>query len=439
MKRPEGFKGFSIMSIGEIISLVGSSMTQFGLGIWIWQKTGNATPFSIVSTLFFVPNMIFTPVAGALVDRWPKKRALILPDLAAGIVTIITLILYKTNNLDLWFIYIASFVSGTFNAFQWPAYSVTISIMLKKEEYGKANGLFSLTDTAPMVIAPIVAGALLPIIKLGGIMTIDIITFIFAIGAVLWVAIPDIRKEVSEKVSLFKDAIFGFPYIAKIKPLFYLLLFFLCVNFFSGFYTTLLSPMILAKTNNNAMFLGMVESALGIGGMVGGFIMTVWGGTKRKIYSLIGGIMIVGFGIALLGLSKVLISYLIAGCTIGVFAIIANSSNQAIWQLKVPPSLQGRVFSARRVISQFISVIPMAISGPIVDKFLTPVFDRSINLVSIFGKSKGGAISLMTFVAGIMIIFVSIIGFLSPEIMKVEEAETNKISEEQNLKEMNLQ
>ncbi|MEA3313000.1 MAG: MFS transporter, partial [Caldisericota bacterium] len=232
MKRPTGFKGFSIMSIGQVISLIGSSMTQFGIGIWIWQTTGNATPFSIVASLFFIPNLIFSPFAGALVDRWPKKKALILPDLAAGIITILTLILFKTNNLTLWFLYIASFVSGIFNAFQWPAYSVTISIMLKKEEYGRANGLFSLTESGPMVVAPIVAGALLPIIRLDGIMIIDIITFIFAVGAILWVIIPDIRKEVTEKVNLFKDAIFGFLYIFKRKPLLYLLLIFLGVNFF---------------------------------------------------------------------------------------------------------------------------------------------------------------------------------------------------------------
>jgi DHA3 family macrolide efflux protein-like MFS transporter len=142
LKRPQGFKGFSIMSIGEIISLVGSAMTQFGIGIWIWKATGNATPFSIVATLFFIPVIIFTPIAGALVDRWPKKRSLILPDLAAGIITIITLTLYITNHLTLLYIYSAAFVTGIFNAFQWPAYSVTISIMLKREEYGRANGLF---------------------------------------------------------------------------------------------------------------------------------------------------------------------------------------------------------------------------------------------------------------------------------------------------------
>jgi len=242
-----------------------------------------------------------------------------------------------------------------------------------------------------MVIAPIVAGALLPIIKLDGIMIIDIITFIFAVGAVLWVIIPDIRKEVTEKVSLFKDAIFGFHYIFKRKPLLYLLLIFLGVNFFSGLYSTLIAPMILAKTNNNAVFLGMIESSFGIGGIAGGILMTIWGGAKKKIISLLFGILISGIGSMILGLSNVLISFLIAGSIIGIAGVVANASSQAIWQFKVPPSLQGRVFSARRVVAQLVGVIPMACSGIFVDRFLTPI--------------------------------IPIIGFLSPIIMKVEEEE----------------
>lgn len=444
MKRPQGFKGFSIMSIGEIISLVGSAMTQFGIGIWIWKTTGNATPFSIVSTLFFVPVIIFTPLAGALVDRWPKKKSLILPDLAAGIITIITLTLYITNHLTLLYIYTAAFVTGIFNAFQWPAYSVTISIMLKKEEYGRANGLFSLTESAPLVISPVVAGALLPLINLRGIMIIDIITFLFAIGAVLWVSIPDVRKKIGEKANLMKEAVFGFPFIFRRKPLFSLLLIFLFVNLFAGFYTTLIAPMVLAKTNNNSVFLGIVESSLGIGGIVGGLLMTLWGGTKRKIYSLVLGIMLIGIGAIILGLSKSLLSYIIAGTTIGIFGVVTNSSNQAIWQTKIPYELQGRVFSARRVISQCISIIPMAISGPLVDNFITPIFNRSegiiyifnryINLPFIFGQGKGGAISLISFLAGCMIFIISLSAFLFPVIMRVEDAEIILDKEEEKVK-----
>lgn len=421
MKRPSGFKGFSIMSIGQIISITGSAMTQFGLGIWIWEKTGNATPFSIIATAFFIPNLIFSPIAGALIDRWPRKRSLILPDLAAGLVTITLLILLISNKLSLSFIYIASFIEGTFNAFQWPAYSVTISIMLKKEEYAKANGLFSMTDSAPTVLAPIVAGALMPFIGLKGIMITDIVTFLFAIGAVLWVYIPKNIIEGNAKLSIFKDSLFGFGYIFARKALLLLLFVFLFTNFFSGFYSTLFTPLILAKTNNSSVSLGIVQSSFGIGGILGGLLMTVWGGTKKKIKTLLLGIMISGIGSIVLGLSKNLIMLVVSVLLIAISNVAANASSQAIWQSKVSPSLQGRVFSARRVIAQLVGVIPMLASGPLVDHVLGTFVDHKIVLNALFGIEKGGAIAMLASISGILTVITIMIGFSIPSLMHVED------------------
>ncbi|MGC9088889.1 MAG: MFS transporter [Caldisericia bacterium] len=427
MEKPSGFKGFTFMSIGQFISMVGSAMTQFGLAIWIWKVSGNATPFSIISTLFFIPNLIFSPFAGALIDRWPLKRSLILPDLAAGIVTILTLILYLLNRLNLPFLYIASFVSGTFNAFQWPAYSVTISVMLKKEDYGRANGLFSMVENGPIIIAPILAGILIPIINLSGVMIIDIITFLFAIGVVLWVFIPKIERKVSEaKTNLFKDAYFGFKYIFEKKPLLALLTVFLFVNFFGGFVNTLIAPLILSKTNNSSIALGVVQTSFGIGGLVGGLIMTVWGGTKKKVYSLIGGILLSSVGMIFFGLTKTVIFLSISGFFIMFLNVITNSSSQAIWQSKVPPNLQGRVFSARRVIAQLVGTIPMITSGPIVDKFLYKFFIDSNKFFNYFGIGKGGALSFLAVFSGILTVIVAIVAFANKLVMNVESIDINR-------------
>ena len=145
----QGFKGFTILTLGQLISMVGSSMTQFGLGIWIWEKTGNATPFSIIAVCFMVPNLLFSPIAGTLIDRWPKKRGLILPDLSAGLITVLLIVLFTSNHLNLPILYVGAFFSGMFNSLQWPAYSVTITLLIKKEELVRANGLHSICETAP--------------------------------------------------------------------------------------------------------------------------------------------------------------------------------------------------------------------------------------------------------------------------------------------------
>jgi MFS family permease len=417
------------MSVGQIISMTGSAMTQFGLSIWIWEKTGNATPFSIITTAFFIPSLIFSPIAGALIDRWPRKRSLILPDVAAGLVTITMLILLSINRLDLWFIYIASFIEGLFNAFQWPAYSVTISVMLNKEEYGKANGLFQMTDYAPMILAPLVAGFLLSIIGLKGIMSIDIATFILAVIAVLWVIIPENAASKEKPASnLFRDSIFGFKFIWKRKPLLLLLTVFLVTNFFGGFVNTLFAPMILTKVNNNSALYGIVQTFFGVGGILGGILMTAWGGTKKKIKSLLWGILVSGLGVSILGFTKNIVWLCVAALIMTVSSVVANSSSQAIWQTKVKPELQGRVFAARRVVAQLVGIIPMIASGPLVDHFLGPFVDHKIVLNALFGIEKGGAMSMLAAVSGALTI-IFIIGYsLIPMLMHVEDYEFDESS-----------
>ncbi len=431
MERPNGFKGFAIMSIGEIVSLIGSAMTEFGLAIWIWQKTGNATPFSILTTTFVVSNLIFSPIAGAFIDRWPRKRSLILPDLASAIVTFLTLILYLYGKLSLPFLYVAAFVSGAFNGFQWPAYSVTISAMLKKEEYGKANGLFSMTQSGPSFIAPALAGFLLPFIKLGGIMIVDLITFVAAFGAILWVKIPEnkrIQTEMKIK-NVLKDSVFGFKYIYRVKPLLALLSVFLVVNFFLNAWMPLISPMILAKFHDSSVILGIVQSSFGAAGVAGGALMTFWGGTKRKVVSLILGIILSAVGIILLGIANTVLFVVVAVVVISVTAVVANASSQAIWQSVVPLEIQGRVFSARKFIAQFIGVIPMALSGPFIDFYLSGKINSSAVLSAIFGAGKGGAIAFLASFSGIAVGIVGVVALFSPVIMNVEKTKPAEFQE----------
>lgn len=430
MNRPKGFRGFALLTLGQIVSFIGSGMTQFGLGIWIWKATGNATPFSIIAFAFFLPNMIFSTIAGAYVDRLPRKISLILPDLSSGIVTIVTLILFLSNKLTLPFLYLASFVSGAFNAFQWPAYSVTISSMLSREEYSRANGLFSLTESAPSLLAPLAAGFLFSIIGLEGIMLVDIITFVFAIAIVIIVEIPQVTTNES-KASILKDAVFGFGYIFERRELLLLLMVFLLTNFFGGFWNTLLSPMILGKFNGSSVILGTLETIFGVGGIIGGIVMSLWGGLKRRIHTLLIGIFVSAISEVIIGLSFSVLTIALAFLLIGVSNVFANSSSQSIWQSIVPIHLQGRVFSARRFIAQFASSIPMLISGPLVDKVLVKYFSKPNLLTGIFGFGKASSIGFLAFLSGILSIGIVIWAINNHFVMSVEN-----LSQEEQLKEV---
>ena len=185
IERPKGFVGFTIVWFGQVISLMGSAMSGFALTIWAWQITGQATALALMGFFSFGPTVLFSPIAGALVDRWNKKLVMMISDLAAGLSTIAILILYTSGHLQIWHMYVAGAFSGFFQAFQWPAYSSAISVMVPKAQYTRAAGMMSLAEWGSGIFAPVLAGALIGLIGIGPILWIDIATFIFAITALL--------------------------------------------------------------------------------------------------------------------------------------------------------------------------------------------------------------------------------------------------------------
>ncbi|HRW48428.1 MAG TPA: MFS transporter, partial [Caldilinea sp.] len=189
-REPRGMTAFTIIWIGQFLSLLGTSMTRFALTIWAFQVTGEATALALVGFFSFAPVIIFSPIAGALVDRWNRKFVMILSDLAAGLSTVAVLLLYATGRLEIWHLYVAGAFAGAFESFQFPAFSAAMSMLVPKAQYGRANGLVSLADSTTTIVAPILAGILLGIVGIAGIMAIDIVTFVVAVLAVLLVAVP---------------------------------------------------------------------------------------------------------------------------------------------------------------------------------------------------------------------------------------------------------
>ncbi|MFA5874045.1 MAG: MFS transporter, partial [Anaerolineales bacterium] len=303
-KRPAGMTGFIVVWIGQIISILASGMSGFGLSIWLFQQTRSATMMGLGFVSFILPFLLLSPIAGVMVDRYNRKLMMMVSDLAAVTATAGILVLQATGNLQFWHLFVANVLYGLGNTFQWPAYSAAISTMVKKEQYGRANGLMSLMEAGPGVLAPILAGALLPIIGLTGILLIDVITFFIAIGALLIVHVPQPEKTVEgqkEKGSIWREAAYGFTYIFKRPSLLGLQMIFFSGNLFSGIAWTVFTPMILLRTNDNSIILGSVNSAAAIGGVAGGLIMSAWGGFKKRTHGVLAGWIATGIFSALFG------------------------------------------------------------------------------------------------------------------------------------------
>jgi MFS family permease len=427
-EKATGMRGFFLIWVGQVFSMIGSQMTHFAMGIWAWQKTGQATPLALIGFFSVAPLVVFSPIAGVLVDRWNRKFVMALSDIGAGIVTLAIFILLLTDNLEIWHLYITGAIGGIFGAFQWPAYSAAITLMVPKKHYTRTSGMISMAESGVGILAPILAGFLLPMINVEGIIAIDLVTLIIALLFLLAVYVPEPeRKPIDKTVGGFLDElVYGFHYILNRPSLLQLQLVFFIGNLFSSVGFTLMNPMILAATGGDSAILGSVHGAGALGGLLGGLLLTVWGGPKERIHGVLYGWILFGvFGMSLMGLGRTTLIWLIASF-LGMLVIpMVNGSNQAIWQAKVAPEVQGRVFSVRRLVAQINAPIAMAAAGPLADDIFEPAMTTEGHwlgrlLGPIFGNEPGSGMSILLFLSGILVVGVALSAYQNRQIRDVE-------------------
>ena len=440
-KAPGGLAGFTIIWIGQLVSVVATQMSQFALTLWIYQKTSSAMALGLAQVFYVTPFLIITPVAGAMVDRYSRKLMMMVSDIGAGIATLSLLILSATGVLQIWHLYAAMTVMGMVNAFQWPSYSAAITTMVSKKQYGRANGMMSLVDAGPGVIAPLLAGTLIAFIKLTGILTIDVVTYALAVLTLSIVFVPQPQhtdEGRKAKGNLWKESVFGFKYIFARPSLLGLLTIFLVGNLFSGIAGTLFAPIVLARTGNNSVMMGTVQSTAAIAAVVGAVIMSAWGGFKRRINGIVWGWVISSlFGMTLFGFGRGLAAWIPTVMILTIFGPLINSSSQSIWQSKVAPDVQGRVFSARRLIAWTAQPIAPLIAGSVADYVLEPAMKSQTALSHFFGPwfgtGPGAGMGILITICGLGAGLAGLFGYMIPVIRNVEtllpDHEPEKVSE----------
>ena len=426
--RPTGLFGFTLVWLGQIISVLATQMTGFALTIWVFEKTGSATTLALMQVFFITPFLLISPLAGVLIDRYDRKLMMMVSDLTAGLATVAILILQAFGVLEVWHLFAAAILQGLGNAFQWPAYSAAISTMVPKEQYGRTNGMMSLIEVGPGVLAPLMAGALFPLIGLNGILSLDVITFVLAILILMFVHIPQPPRTVEGaqgQGNILTEALYGFRYIFARPSLLGLQMIFFFGNLCAGIAFTVVAPMILLRTGNDSVSLGFVQSAGAIGGVAGGVLMSAWGGFKRRVHGVLAGWIVSSVFLALLGVGTWLPLWAAAIALSAFFAPLINSSNQAIWQAKVAPDVQGRVFSARRLIAWMTNPISPLIAGMLGDYVLEPAMRAPGGLASTFGglipPGPGAGMGLLIFLSSFGGILAGLAGYLIQPIREAEE------------------
>jgi DHA3 family macrolide efflux protein-like MFS transporter len=421
-----GMHAFLIIWLGQLVSLVGSQLTGFALGVWVYDQSHSVLMLALTQIAMQAPFVFLSPLAGVLADRWNRRTAMIVSDFGAGLAVLTAALLYLSNSLQPWMVIPLNIWMAAFNTLMWPAYTATVTLLVPKKQFGRANGLVQLGEALPQVAGPAIAGALYVAIRLGNMALIDFATYFFSVILMLaFVRIPRPQQTAegkSARGSIWKQMRFGWDYIVARKGLLFLLLFFLSTNFLNGVMQPLFVPLIL--DNWDPSVLGYLSTIMGVGMLVGTLVMSAWGGGKRKIYTLLGASVICSSFLAAVGLRASI--PLLAVCGFGfMFSVpLMNAASQSIWQAKVAPDVQGRVFAVRRAIAWSSQIIAPLLAAPLADYVFKPGMAAGGALAVIFGPLYGvGAsrgVGLLISILGILSIGVSILALANRTIRHVE-------------------
>lgn len=419
-------KSVILLGIGQIVSMVGTGMTRFGMTIWVWQTTERATPVALTWFFAIAPGVIASPLAGALIDRWNRKKVLIASDLTAGLATLGLLLLHAAGSLQIWHFYLAGTVAGIAEAFQTPARIASVTMMVPKDQLSRANGIISISQFGSLVLSPALAGGLIHVIGFDGILVIDLLSFLFAVSLFFFIPIPQppARAESRKKISLWRDTVEGIQFILARKPMLHVMYVFTAVNFLIGIFDGLLNPMVQARTGQDSRTLGLVLSGRGLGGVSGGLFMSVWR-SRRQIYGVLLGTFGLSLGYLMVGLGKASVVMWIAGAFTSFFFIpVMNGCIMAIGQVKVPPDFQGRVFGTLRMVAQISYPLALGTVGPLADYVFEPAMREGGALAALvggtFGTGPGSGMSLLMVPFGLLGCLICVFGYLTPTIRDVE-------------------
>ncbi len=410
-------RSFLILWGSQTISSLGTAMTNFALIIWAYKQQGTASSIALLSVCSYLPSILFCFIAGALADRWNKKKIMLVSDFVAALGTATVLLLYSTGNLEIWHLYIINFILSFMNAFQNPASYVAVSLITPKEHYIRASGMQAFSNSLVTILTPASATAILAFSGIKTVLCIDLLTFAIAFALLLiFIKIPAMPVNNEKKEETFvKSCLTGLHFLREHKPIWKIILFFSFINLLASMAGNSIMPaMILARTGNNQVTLGMVSSAIGIGALVGSILVTLVKPAKSKT-------KVIFLSCAVSFLLCDLLWGIGRNVEIWVFAAFAgnlplpflNANLTTIMRTKVPIEMQGRVFSTRDTF-QFITIpIGLFLGGFLADHIFEPFMLSTSSaqqiLASLVGTGKGSGMAVIFLITGVVGFLVSIL------------------------------
>ena len=385
---------------GQAFSLLGSRLVQFALIWWLTKTTGSAAVLATASLVGLLPQVLLGPLSGALVDRWNRRIVLIVADSTIALSTVGLALLFLNGTVEVWQVYLLMFVRATAGGFHWPAMQASTSLMVPKEHLSRIQGLNQMLQGGMTIFAAPLGALLLELFPMQGILAIDVSTAALAIIPLFFIHIPqperrlDAAEQAGDKPSVWQDMLAGFRYVRSWPAMLIIIGMAMTINLVLTPAGTLQPLLVTRHFNGEALQLAWMEAAWGVGMLLGGLLLSAWGGFRRRILTTLVGLVFMGAGMALVGMVP---SWAFGMAVVMIFVAglaqpIVNGPIHAVLQAVVEPEMQGRVFTLVASLATAMTPLGLIIAAPIADTF-------GVNTWYIVG----GAVTALMGVAGFFI------------------------------------
>lgn len=368
-------RSFLTVWAGQALSLLGSGLTGFALGVWLYQRTGSASNFALVALCSVLPQMLLSPLAGVLVDRFNRRHLMALADSGAALSTLWVAGLFFSGQIAVWHIYLATALSSTCGALQGPAYTALVAAAIRREQLGRANGLLQLGRALSEILAPALAGLLVISAGIAWVLLLDLLTYLVAVATLLFSRLPaqPPARAAGDAVGpgFWSELRAGWQTLSGDPRLMALVRFQALFSFLWSLFGVLVIPMLLGFTRPEE--LGLVLTVAGLGLLGGSLLMSAWGGPKRRLAGLLGFELLSALAFVLMGLRPSLTLVAAAAFLAHWTLAFVSSLNEALWQSQTLPSVQGRVFALKQAAVQAATLLAYLLAGVLADRVLEPL------------------------------------------------------------------
>ena len=404
--QPKSLKPFFTIWAGQTVSLLGSQLVQFALVWYLTSTTGSATVLALATMVALLPQIVLSPVAGALIDRWNRRLVMIVADAGIALATVALAGLFLVDAAEVWHIYALMFIRATGGAFHWPAMQASTTLLVPEKDLSRIAGLNQSLYGLANIISPPLGALLLSLLPMQGILAIDVGTAMLAIAPLLFIAIPNPTRgedeAKGEKPSVLADVRQGLGLVWRWPGLMLILGVAAFLNLLLVPAMSLMPILVAEHFGGLALDLAWTEAGWGLGAILGGLLMGAWGGFKRRIVTGMLALLLMGVGLMLVGFvpASALLLAIAALFLAGAMNSMANGSFFAALQATVPPDMQGRIFTIAVSGSSAMAPLGLAMAGPLADRF---------------------GVQVWFVVAGSFCLAISLAAFFIPAIMRFEE------------------